>query len=189
MTAPHENGLHPLATWQVPLTLRGIFTDIDDTLTTNGAITPDALAALHQLKAQGLAVVAITGRPVGWSAPFAQCWPVDAIVAENGAVALVSSRQNALQPRIGEDNPLSKIYHQDATTRSVNFARMQQVLARIEQELEKAGWLPRLPVEELVYFEQWGATDSSLNSGQNSPLTATLHDMQTAMQNDGRFPL
>ena len=52
-------------------------------------------------------------------------------------------------------------------------------------ELEKAGWLPRLPVKELVYFEQWGATDSGLNS----PLTATLHDMQAAMQNDGRFPL
>ena len=51
-------------------------------------------------------------------------------------------------------------------------------------ELEKAGWLPRLPVGELVYFEQWGATDSGLNS----PLTATLHDMQAAMQNDGRFP-
>lgn len=52
-------------------------------------------------------------------------------------------------------------------------------------ELEKAGWLPRLPVEDLVYFEQWGATDS----GRNSPLTATLHDMQTAMQNEGHFPL
>ena len=97
MTAPHKNGLRPLATWQIPLPLRGIFTDIDDTLTTDGAITSDALEALHQLKAQGLAVVAITGRPVGWSEPFAQHWPVDAIVAENGAVALVPSNKNSLQ--------------------------------------------------------------------------------------------
>ena len=52
-------------------------------------------------------------------------------------------------------------------------------------ELEKAGWLPRLPVEELVYFEQWGTTDSGLDA----PLTATLHDMQAAMQDEGRFPL
>ncbi|WP_153146596.1 5,6-dimethylbenzimidazole synthase [Dechloromonas sp. H13] len=52
-------------------------------------------------------------------------------------------------------------------------------------ELEKAGWLPRLPVEELVYFEQWGATDSGLNA----PLTATLHEMRAAMQHEGRFPL
>jgi 5,6-dimethylbenzimidazole synthase len=26
-------------------------------------------------------------------------------------------------------------------------------------ELETAGWLPRLPIEELVYFDQWGARD------------------------------
>ena len=32
----------------------GVFTDIDDTLTTDGAITPDALQALTQLKAAGL---------------------------------------------------------------------------------------------------------------------------------------
>jgi 5,6-dimethylbenzimidazole synthase len=52
-------------------------------------------------------------------------------------------------------------------------------------ELEKAGWLPRLALEELVYFEQWGATDAGLNS----PLTASLHDMQAAMQDAGRCPL
>ena len=66
----------------------GVLTDIDDTLTTAGAITPDALAALAQLKAAGLHVIAITGRPMGWSEPFARSWPIDAIVAENGAVAL-----------------------------------------------------------------------------------------------------
>lgn len=28
-------------------------------------------------------------------------------------------------------------------------------------ELETAGWLPRLPIEELVYFDQWGKQDSA----------------------------
>ena len=36
----------------------GVFTDIDDTLTTEGAITPDALAALH---AAGLRIIMATG--------------------------------------------------------------------------------------------------------------------------------
>ena len=36
--------------------LTGVFTDIDDTLTTDGAITPEALAALHALQAAGLAL-------------------------------------------------------------------------------------------------------------------------------------
>ena len=67
-----------------------MFTDIDDTLTTEGAITPDALQALADLRDAGLPVIAVTGRPVGWSVPFALAWPLRAIVAENGAVALIS---------------------------------------------------------------------------------------------------
>ena len=121
--------------------ITGVFTDIDDTLTTDGAITPDALSALGALKAAGLAVVAITGRPVGWSDPFAASWPVDAIVAENGAVALLP------QPKFDDIDPLrptsgpgllSKIYQQDAATRAGNYQRMQQVLQLIEARIEGA---------------------------------------------------
>ena len=98
----------------------GVFTDIDDTLTTEGAITPDALAALADLHAANIPVIAITGRPVGWSEPFAREWPVAAIVAENGAVALAGGR---------------KLYVQDAATRAANFARMQQVAQRVLAEV------------------------------------------------------
>ncbi len=127
--------MQPLAQWRPPR-LRGVFTDIDDTLTTGGAITADALQALGALKAAGLHVIPITGRPVGWSEPFAQAWPVDAIVAENGAVALLppaqDSSENSLQPLPGNREQLSKLYQQDAATRAAHFARMQQVLAHIE---------------------------------------------------------
>lgn len=68
--------------------LRGVLTDIDDTLTRDGAIEPAALRALQRLAAAGVPVIAITGRPAGWSEPFALAWPVAAIVAENGAVML-----------------------------------------------------------------------------------------------------
>ena len=132
--------MHSLNTWSLEARQRitGVFTDIDDTLTTDGAITPDALAALHALKAAGLAVVAITGRPVGWSAPFAGSWPVDAIVAENGAVLLqISSRKGILGSKdVGQ--LLSKTYQQDTETRSANFARMQQVAQRVLREVPTA---------------------------------------------------
>lgn len=108
--------------------VHGLFTDIDDTLTTDGAITDEALQALHDLKAAGIPVLAITGRPVGWSEPFALSWPLDAIVAENGAVAL---RRNAT-------GGLDRLYQQDATTRATNFQRMQQVLADIEAQVPGA---------------------------------------------------
>ncbi len=120
--------MQPLTEWRPPQGLIGVFTDIDDTLTTDGAITPDALQALAALKAAGLHVVPITGRPVGWSEPFAQSWPVDAIVAENGAVALVHETDQALR----------KLYQQGAATRAANFARMQEVLAQIEQSIPGA---------------------------------------------------
>ena len=120
----------------------GILTDIDDTLTTDGAITPDALQALGALKASGLHVIPITGRPVGWSEPFAATWPVDAIVAENGAVALQRSTevfdQNSPMPNHSKREQLSKIYQQDAATRAANYANMQQVLAQIEREVPGA---------------------------------------------------
>jgi 5,6-dimethylbenzimidazole synthase len=44
-------------------------------------------------------------------------------------------------------------------------------------ELETAGWLPRLPMEDLVYFDQWGQRDES------QPLMAHLQRDQAAVQN------
>ena len=136
--------MQPLSHWptETRASIQGILTDIDDTLTTDGAITPDALQALGALKASGLHVIPITGRPVGWSEPFAATWPVDAIVAENGAVALQRSAevfaQKSLLPNHSKREQLSKIYQQDAATRAANYANMQQVLAQIEREVPGA---------------------------------------------------
>ena len=120
--------MNPLSSW--PLSSRvkivGVFTDIDDTLTTEGAITSDALQALRDLKAAGLMVIPITGRPVGWSIPFASTWPINAMVAENGAVALL---HDATQ------NQIRKIYQQDLTTRIHNFQEMQRIAQQVLKEI------------------------------------------------------
>ncbi|HEX7437745.1 MAG TPA: HAD hydrolase family protein, partial [Caldimonas sp.] len=52
--------------------VRGVLTDVDDTLTHAGAIEPEALVALAALRAAGVAVIAVTGRPMGWSAGYAR---------------------------------------------------------------------------------------------------------------------
>ena len=109
--------------------IHGIFTDIDDTLTTDGAITQDALEALAALKSAGLHVIPITGRPIGWSEPFASQWPVDAIVAENGSVAFRGD---------GKTGQIHKIYQQDEATRATNYARMQEVAQQIVREVPGA---------------------------------------------------
>lgn len=139
--------MKPLAQW--PLAQRqniiGVFTDIDDTLTTHQAITPDALQALTALKAAGLAVIPITGRPVGWCEPHAlgdssrglPGWSVDAMVAENGGVAFAPdiSEQIDNQPIHSNATKLVKIYHSDAATRAANYARMQQVAQIIVEQV------------------------------------------------------
>jgi hypothetical protein len=65
--------------------VRGVFLDIDDTLTTEGRLTGAAYAALEALSLAGLAAVPITGRPAGWCDHIARMWPVDGVVGENGA--------------------------------------------------------------------------------------------------------
>ncbi len=105
----------------------GVFTDIDDTLTRDGAIEPAALAALHSLHAAGVPVIAITGRPLGWSEPFARAWPVAAIVPENGAVALIR-----------DGNELVTEYAQDAATRERNARRLREVASRVLAEVPAA---------------------------------------------------
>ena len=65
--------------------IRGVLTDIDDTLSTHGRLTSDAYTALERLRAAGKLVIPITGRPAGWCDHIARMWPVDAVVGENGA--------------------------------------------------------------------------------------------------------
>lgn len=105
----------------------GVLTDIDDTLTDEGTIEPEALAALGALRAAGLPVIAITGRPMGWSQPFAREWPIDAIVAENGAVALFR-----------HEGELHVEYAQDEATRRHNAERLAEVARRVLREVPGA---------------------------------------------------
>jgi HAD superfamily hydrolase (TIGR01484 family) len=144
--------------------VRGVLTDIDDTLTSEGAIAPEALAALADLRAAGVCVIAVTGRPKGWSEPFARDWPIEAIVAENGAVALFrddarsattdggrratapveaagpravlhESAQRRLGPVAGSAADVVVEYAQDEPTRRRNAARLKAAAERVLREV------------------------------------------------------
>ena len=121
---PQRLSSSPRAAWAA---VHGVFTDIDDTLTKDGAIEPAAQGALLALQAHGVPVIAITGRPVGWSEPFARTWPVAAIVPENGAVALIRDGDRVLTE-----------YAQDETTRTRNAQRLREVAARVLREVPGA---------------------------------------------------
>ena len=79
--------MQPLAEWPraVRRALRGVFFDIDDTLTTDGRLTAEAYNAMERLQRAGLHIVPVTGRPAGWCDHIARMWPIDGVVGENGA--------------------------------------------------------------------------------------------------------
>jgi hypothetical protein len=95
-------------------TLRGVLTDIDDTLTADGRIEPVARQALQALADAGMPVIAVTGRPAGWSEPCALHWPLAAVVAENGAVLLRR-----------EGDGLQRLFIDDEATRHAHRQRLR----------------------------------------------------------------
>ncbi|HSC64108.1 MAG TPA: HAD-IIB family hydrolase [Caldimonas sp.] len=104
--------------------VRGILTDIDDTLTTDGAIPMGVVAALAALRQAGLPVIAVTGRPMGWSRAVAEDTPLAAVVAENGSVALVR-----------DGDAVRVDYVDPEAVRDANAARLRAVAARILAEI------------------------------------------------------
>ena len=151
--------------------VRLVLTDIDDTLTAGGAIAPEALQALHDLDRAGVPVIAITGRPAGWSEPFVLAWPVRAIVAENCAVML---RREGLV--------LRRDFTQDAATRALNFARLQgcarAVLALVPQArlaTDSAGRLTDIAIDHSEF--------ATLDAGQIDRVCAVMrvHGLQATV--------
>ena len=142
----------------------GVMTDIDDTLTREGAIEPAALRALGDLQAAGVPVVAITGRPQGWSMPFAQAWPVAAIVAENGGVALIR-----------DGNHLLTEFAQDDIMRDHNAWRLREVAARVLREV---------PGAQLAQDSPGRATDIAIDHSEFAHLPASAIAQVVALMED-----
>ena len=109
--------------------LSAVLLDIDDTLTTDGALEPEAYAALAELQAAGLAVVPVTGRPAGWCDLIARFWPVDGVVGENGAFYYRYDRTN---------RRMLRRHATPEAERQANRARLDRVASRILAEVPGA---------------------------------------------------
>ena len=123
--------MQPLAsmTLTVPAAMRGVLADIDDTLSTGGRITAESYAAMEKLRAAGLLVIPITGRPAGWCDHIARMWPVDAVVGENGALYMLHDQGTGR---------LRKRYAATETERAANGRRLAAVAETILREVPGA---------------------------------------------------
>ncbi|MSO84459.1 MAG: HAD-IIB family hydrolase [Rhodospirillales bacterium] len=120
--------MRPLADFPVAARRRvtRVLADIDDTLTTEGQITAEALAAIERLAAAGIDVVPVTGRPAGWCDHIARMWPVAAVIGENGAFYF---RHDRLR------RTLARRFYLDAGVRAANRRRLEtlgrEILAQV----------------------------------------------------------
>lgn len=73
--------------------LRYVLHDVDDTITNEGKLLPEAFAALWRLREAGIRVIPVTGRPAGWCDMMIRQWPVDAVIGENGALVYYQSEE------------------------------------------------------------------------------------------------
>jgi hypothetical protein len=121
--------LRPLAALAAPeaRALHGFLFDLDDTLLTHGALTREAYGALWDLKAAGLRLVAVTGRPSGWGEVIARQWPIEAAVTENGAVVIAR-----------EGHGIARVERCDEAERRSRRIRLARLVEEVRAEVPEA---------------------------------------------------
>lgn len=129
--------------------LRGVFCDIDDTLSTDGRITAEAYAGMQQLRRAGLLVIPVTGRPAGWCDHIARMWPVDAVIGENGAFYF---RYDLSRRR------MLRRFADDAATRAEHRARLTDVATEI---------LAAVPGAAIAADQAYRETDLAIDFGED----------------------
>ncbi len=150
--------------------IKGILTDIDETVSTESRLSAEAYGSLQMLKKAGLLVIPVTGRPAGWCDHIARFWPVDAVVGENGAFWMWHD---------GKAGKLRTRFIQSDAERAEGRRRLEAVKAEVLREVPGAAIasdqpyrladlaidfcedvppLPRTDVERIVkIFEKHGA--------------------------------
>jgi HAD superfamily hydrolase (TIGR01484 family) len=72
----------------IPSRLYGVLTDVDGTLTLHGQLRASTYEALWSLHHIGLTIIPVTGRSAAWGHMMLHQWPIDAVIAESGGLAM-----------------------------------------------------------------------------------------------------
>lgn len=105
-----------------------LFTDIDDTLTFEGQLGPEAYESLWQLHDAGVKVIPVTGRPAGWCEMIARMWPVHGIIGENGGFYFRY-----------HDKKMHRHFFNDANERAENQKKLELIKKDVLMKVPKAG--------------------------------------------------
>lgn len=138
-----------------------VLTDVDDTLTWQGKLPPEALTALSELQRQGIKVVAVTGACAGWCDHIAQLWPVDAVLGENGAFTLEKNTRGI------------------ALRSAVPLEKMREQQSQLKRQIEEI--LADYPQVNLTLDQAYRLCEVAIDIGQNrEPLNSNIIDQIVA---------
>lgn len=101
--------------------VRAVLTDVDGTLTTGNALRAETLKRLWQLKAHGIEVVFVSGRPAGWGECWARQLPIAGAIVENGGLYFVAE---------GPWN-MRKVYAQPEPERVAGRQRLRRAISQV----------------------------------------------------------
>ncbi len=85
-----------------------LFTDVDDTLTTDGKLLPETYLAICRLAAAGIRVIPVTGGCAGWCDQIIRTWPVAAVIGEGGAFYLERTAPQTVQWHYWDDEAVHR---------------------------------------------------------------------------------
>ncbi|MFP5520376.1 MAG: HAD-IIB family hydrolase [Bdellovibrionia bacterium] len=108
--------------------IRFLLTDIDDTLTDDGQLGPEAYSALWDLHRHGIHVIPVTGRPAGWCEMIARQWPVAGVIGENGGFYF---RYHEKQ--------MKRYFVFDAITQKINREKLELIRNEVLSTIPGAG--------------------------------------------------
>lgn len=97
-----------------------VLTDVDGTLTTGGKLEAATVRAMEALRAAGVRVVLVSGRPAGWGECWARTLPVDGVIVENGGLYFMPGAAR-----------VRKVYAQPAAMRGPNRRRLRREVERV----------------------------------------------------------
>lgn len=126
-----------------------LVSDIDDTLTLNGVLPAAVYSSLEQMRAKGIKVILITGRPAGWCDMIARFWPIDAVIGENGSFYFMPKNGN-----------IKRVWVDEPKTRQANLQRLEKIANQIVTEF---------PGSALAEDNPFRATDVAVDFAEDVP--------------------
>lgn len=121
--------------------IKYIFTDIDDTLTSEGKLGWQAYKALWELRNLKKHIIPVTGRSRGWCDMICRIWPVFGVIGENGAFFLSLNKSSCIFEELSS-NSLEIIKKQilsevpNAKVADDQFSRQYDLAIDIAEDVE-----------------------------------------------------